>query len=182
MSEEEKKEQKQENSGAQAPESGNGEEYRFLDQKIKKRPVNRRALLTRILWIVIAGVAVGLIAALVISLIHPELSSGVSTQEEAKITIPADEEPETVSEEASEAVPESSSESEKTEPEETPEETAEQQTAAISSDQQPVYDDIPGDELYMHPGRLYEKAHSLSALEADASYDDGDFMSDLPLL
>jgi len=38
------------------------------------------------------------------------------------------------------------------------------------------------DDFYMQPGPLYGKAHSLSALEADASYDDGDFMNDLPLL
>ena len=46
-----------------------------------------------------------------------------------------------------------------------------------------VPEDAPlPDDFYMQPGPLYGKAHSLSALEADASYDDGDFMNDLPLL
>ena len=72
------------------------EEYRFLDQKIKRRPMNRKLWLTRILGVIGAGIIVGLIASLVFGLMHPELRSGNGANEEnaAKITIPADEEPE----------------------------------------------------------------------------------------
>ena len=85
-------------SEQQDPASGNTgkEEYRFLDQKIKRRPINKKTWLMRILGIIGAGVAIGLIASLVFGLMHPELRKAKNAGEEssAKITIPADEEPE----------------------------------------------------------------------------------------
>ena len=91
------KEKNQQNSRETEPQGGNGSEdgYRFLDQTIKKKPASRGNILLRIFGIAVSGIAVGLIAAVVFSLIHPEMIEAVyEKKEEAKITIPADEDPE----------------------------------------------------------------------------------------
>ncbi len=94
MSENEKHELERSEKNPGSPRSEDQEEYRFLDQKIKKRPVRRKTVILRILGILLSGIAIGLIAALVFSLVHPEVLQIVNMGGEAKITIPADEEPE----------------------------------------------------------------------------------------
>ena len=70
------------------------DDYRFMDQVIKRRHAGKRFWLKRILAILAAGVAVGLIASFVFSLLHPEFREFTSARtEQAKITIPPDEEP-----------------------------------------------------------------------------------------
>lgn len=65
--------------------------YRFMDQTIKKRPVERKSILFRILWILAAGVAIGLIASLVLTLTQPALRENLLQRHSGKVTIPPDE-------------------------------------------------------------------------------------------
>lgn len=48
-------------------------EYRFMDQVIRKKPVDWKKIVIRFLWIIISGVLIGLIAAAVLVRMVPEL-------------------------------------------------------------------------------------------------------------
>ena len=85
---------------AEYRDQGNGtpqekeDDYRFMDQVIKRRHVGKKEWIKRILAVLLAGIAVGLIASFVFSLLHPEFREVTAARsEQAKITIPPDEEP-----------------------------------------------------------------------------------------
>ncbi len=94
-------EKKKDMNTNEAPRSGDdrdhaaGEDgYRFMDQTIKKRPADRRTIVRKVLGIILSGAAIGAIAALVFALLQPAVSGMYGPQkEEAKVTIPQDEEP-----------------------------------------------------------------------------------------
>ena len=66
--------------------------YRFMDQTIKKRPVERKSVFIRILSVLGAGAAIGLIASLVFTLTQPALRENISEiGNSGKVTIPPDE-------------------------------------------------------------------------------------------
>ncbi len=67
--------------------------YKFIDQTIKKRPVNYKAVIVRIAGMLAAGVVIGLIASLVFSLTQPALRHNTLADNiNEKVTIPPDEE------------------------------------------------------------------------------------------
>ena len=68
--------------------------YRFMDQTIKKRPVNHKAIVLRIAGMLGAGVVIGLTASLVFTLTQPALRQNANTEAVSeKVTIPPDKEP-----------------------------------------------------------------------------------------
>jgi len=69
-------------------------EYRFMDQVIRKKPVDWKKIVLRFVWIVVAGVLIGLIAAAVLVRMVPELKQAyVSHKLGGTITISLDEDP-----------------------------------------------------------------------------------------
>lgn len=69
-------------------------EYRFMDQVIRKKPVDWKKIFFRFVWIVVAGVLIGLIAAAVLVRMVPELKQAyVSHKFGGTITISEDEDP-----------------------------------------------------------------------------------------
>ena len=90
MSEQEKDKKLPDNTKLHNGQDENG--YRFMDQTIKKRPVDRKLILMRIFGIIAAGVVIGLIASFVFTLTQPSLRSYVSEGKTTdKVTIPPDE-------------------------------------------------------------------------------------------
>lgn len=70
------------------------ESYQFMDQVIKKRPFEWKKPLIRLFWIVLSGVAIGVIAAVVFLTVLPSVRKTLGIPDEkTRITIPADKEP-----------------------------------------------------------------------------------------
>ena len=90
MSEQEKDNRRNDTGEDRSRSNGTESEYRFMDQRIKKRPVERRHILVRVLGVVIAGVAVGLIASLVLSLTQPALRQKFMPVPEETMSVEAD--------------------------------------------------------------------------------------------
>ena len=58
--------------------------YRFMDQTIKKRPVSRKTIVCRVLAVIGTGVAVGLIASLVLTLTQPAAPASAGAEVSGK--------------------------------------------------------------------------------------------------
>jgi serine protease Do len=84
------------------------EQYRFMDQVIKKKPYDWKKAIERVLWIVISGVAIGVIAAVVFLTVLPGARKVLGIPDEkGRITIPADRDP-AVTSSSSDAIGDSS--------------------------------------------------------------------------
>ncbi|MDO4622972.1 MAG: PDZ domain-containing protein [Eubacteriales bacterium] len=70
------------------------EEYQFINQTIRKKPYNRKKLLIHIGIVILSGVAAGLIAVAILAAAFHDMSRELLKQQEsARITIPADTDP-----------------------------------------------------------------------------------------
>jgi serine protease Do len=106
---------KQDNSGSSDESTEKktaASEYRFMDQVIRKKPIDWKKIIFRILWIVIAGVLIGLIAAAVLVSMVPEIKDAyASRQSGGMISISEDTDPDSESVIASSSVSSVSGES-----------------------------------------------------------------------
>ena len=72
------------------------DEFAFIKEKIKDKPVNKRRLLRRVAVLAASAVVFGLIACFVITLVQPYMEKWLYPEEKPTVTIPKDElEPET---------------------------------------------------------------------------------------
>lgn len=132
MSDQEKENRKPENGDM--PSEQENREYRFMDQTIKKRPVNRKTQFLRVFGMVGAGVVIGLVASLVFSLTQTALSHRVVSGESNELELPAD--------------TEQSAETEQADPDEIPQDLPGSGEAvsgeALSGEE--VYETVPDDD------------------------------------
>lgn len=75
-------------------------EYSFINEKIKEKPISRRWVLFRVLFVLAMAVMFGVVAALVFTFVQPRLDQHMNPKEDTSITFPKDEE-ETETEEMS---------------------------------------------------------------------------------
>lgn len=69
-------------------------EYRFMDQEIRRKPVDWKKIVCRFIWIVVAGVLIGVIAAAVLVRMVPELKQAYASHKiGGTITISQDMDP-----------------------------------------------------------------------------------------
>ena len=102
MSDQEKENKKTEQDEIQSEQQK--DTYRFMDQTIKKRPVDRKAILFRVIGTLGSGIVIGLVAALVFNLAQPALRHSIKGDEVSeKVTFTPDEEGEQKAEEQSDS-------------------------------------------------------------------------------
>lgn len=73
-------------------EQNNNQEFSFIKEKIKNKPINKRQLLYRILWLAFGGVLFGLMACVTFVAAKPKLELLMKPHTNATVTIPKDEE------------------------------------------------------------------------------------------
>lgn len=72
------------------------DEFAFIKEKIKDKPVSKRQVLSKVAVLLVSAVAFGLIACLVFTLVQPYMQEWLYPEEKPVVTIPKDElEPET---------------------------------------------------------------------------------------
>ena len=72
------------------------DEFAFIKEKIKNKPVSKRQVLSKVAVLLVSAVAFGLIACLVFTLVQPYMQEWLYPEEKPVVTIPKDElEPET---------------------------------------------------------------------------------------
>ena len=67
------------------------QEFSFIKEKIKDKPINKRRLLFKALWVIFCGILFGLIASLTIVVAMPKLKMLMEPQPDTTVTIPRDE-------------------------------------------------------------------------------------------
>ena len=94
------------------------EDFSFMKEKIKEKPLNKRKIVSRVLLTLLCAVIFGVVASLVIAFLLPRLQKKITLEEEPEmIVIPRDERiPETESESESETEPETETEESTEEP------------------------------------------------------------------
>ena len=73
-------------------EKNQNQEFSFIKEKIKDKPINRRRLLYQILWTVLVGILFGFTACITFVAARPKLEKFMEIETDAKVTIPRDEE------------------------------------------------------------------------------------------
>ncbi len=94
------------------------EDFSFMTEKIKEKPINKRKIVSRILLTLLCAVIFGIVASLVIAFLVPRLQKKITPEEQPEmIVIPRDERiPETESESESETETETETEESTEEP------------------------------------------------------------------
>lgn len=70
----------------------NPEEFNFIKEKIKEKPVNKKRLMKKIIWLISSAVLFGLIACITFVVARPKLEALMEPKEpESVVTIPRDE-------------------------------------------------------------------------------------------
>lgn len=99
------------------------QEYSFINEKIKEKPISKKWITFRVLFVLAMAVLFGVVAALVFTLVQPKIEQQMNPKEDTSITFPKDEE-ETETEVATEIETEDTeTETEETEIEEIVDET-----------------------------------------------------------
>lgn len=73
-------------------ESNKDKEFSFIREKIKNKPINKRQLFLKTLWVIFCGALFGLMACLVFVMVKPRLEQLIEP-EPGPVTIPRDDEP-----------------------------------------------------------------------------------------
>lgn len=66
------------------------QEFSFIKEKIKDKPINKRRLMYKILWVIFCGILFGLIASLTFVVAKPKFEKMTEPQPDTTITIPKD--------------------------------------------------------------------------------------------
>lgn len=66
------------------------QEFSFIKEKIKDKPINKRRLMYKILWVIFGGILFGLIASLTFVVAKPKFEKMTEPQPDTTITIPKD--------------------------------------------------------------------------------------------
>ncbi len=83
----------------------NNEGFSFVKEQIKTKPINKRRLFRRILWILLAAVAFGMVASFTIALMEPVFSGWFYSEEQEEANLPwSGEDEETTPEEDEEVI------------------------------------------------------------------------------
>lgn len=73
----------------------NNQELSFIKEKIKDKPINKRRLLRKTLWIILSGILFGLISCLTFVVAKPKFEKLVEPHPDSMVTFPKDQEPDT---------------------------------------------------------------------------------------
>lgn len=75
-------------------ERDNNQEFSFIKEKIKEKPINKRRLLKKIVWVIFCGILFGLISCLTFVVAKPKFEELIEPQPDTTVDFPEDEHPE----------------------------------------------------------------------------------------
>lgn len=66
------------------------QEYAFIKEKIKDKPINKRRVLARMVWVVISALIFGLLSCFVFVIMKPKIEAWIYPEDDPTITLPLD--------------------------------------------------------------------------------------------
>lgn len=72
----------------------NNQEFSFIKEKIKSKPINKRRLFKKVIWVIFCGILFGLISSLTFVIAKPKFEKLTEPKPDTTVSIPKDQEPE----------------------------------------------------------------------------------------
>lgn len=72
----------------------NNQEFSFIKEKIKSKPINKRRLFKKAIWVIFCGILFGLISSLTFVIAKPKFEKLTEPKPDTTVSIPKDQEPE----------------------------------------------------------------------------------------
>lgn len=72
----------------------NNQEFSFIKEKIKSKPINKRRLFKKVVWVIFCGILFGLISSLTFVIAKPKFEKLTEPKPDTTVSIPKDQQPE----------------------------------------------------------------------------------------